>query len=140
MVYRDTASFGRRQEYVAIAELLRREFDVYATLVDDQGIDCVVRLDASRYLDVQTKARSRTARNPCLFPGLQFEVRPNFFFVFYTELTSHFWTMPSSLVAAHGTQTTSGKHRGSVALHLPTNDRADPQCGSPASATRQDSS
>lgn len=41
--YRSTASFGKRQEYVVIAELLRRGFDVYQTLVDDQGIDCVIR-------------------------------------------------------------------------------------------------
>jgi len=43
MAYRDSASFGKRQEFVAIAELLRRGFDVYLTLVDDQQIDCVVR-------------------------------------------------------------------------------------------------
>ena len=38
MVFRDRASFGKRQEYVAIAELLKREYDVYMTLVDDRGI------------------------------------------------------------------------------------------------------
>ncbi len=38
MSYRDTASFGKRQEYSVIAELLKRGFDVYMTLVDDQGI------------------------------------------------------------------------------------------------------
>lgn len=59
MKYRDTASFGRRQEYSVIAELLKRNFDVYMTLVDDQGIDCVIRLDDKRYVDVQIKARSK---------------------------------------------------------------------------------
>jgi len=34
--FRSSASFGKRQEYVAVAELLRRDFDVYMTLVDDQ--------------------------------------------------------------------------------------------------------
>ena len=34
--FRSSASFGKRQEFVAIAELLRRGFDVYLTLVDDQ--------------------------------------------------------------------------------------------------------
>jgi hypothetical protein len=29
MSFRTSASFGKRQEYVAIAELLRRGFDVY---------------------------------------------------------------------------------------------------------------
>lgn len=43
MKHRSTASFGKRQEYIAVAELLRRGFDIYMTLVDDQQIDCVVR-------------------------------------------------------------------------------------------------
>lgn len=34
MAYRDSSSFGKRQEYIAIAELLKRGFDVYMTLVD----------------------------------------------------------------------------------------------------------
>ena len=34
--HRHRASFGKRQEYIAIAELLRRAYDVYMTLVDDQ--------------------------------------------------------------------------------------------------------
>jgi serine/threonine protein kinase len=43
MNHRSTASFGKRQEYVAVAELLRRGFDVYMTLVDDEQIDCINR-------------------------------------------------------------------------------------------------
>jgi len=43
MNHRSTASFGKRQEYIAVAELLRRNYDVYMTLVDDQQIDCIVR-------------------------------------------------------------------------------------------------
>ena len=63
MRYRDTASFGKRQEYVVVAELLKRGFDVYMTLVDDQGIDCIVRLAKNNYLDIQIKARSNKAKN-----------------------------------------------------------------------------
>ena len=43
MTHRTTASFGKRQESIAVAELLRRGFDVSMTLVDDQQIDCIVR-------------------------------------------------------------------------------------------------
>lgn len=53
MKYRDSASYGRRQEYIAVSELLKRDFDVYMTLVDDQGIDCIIRINENRYLDVQ---------------------------------------------------------------------------------------
>lgn len=63
--YRNTASFGKRQEYIAIAELLKRGYDVYMTLVDDQQIDCIVRHDNGsfvKYVAVQIKARSKTAK------------------------------------------------------------------------------
>lgn len=43
VTFRSSASFGKRQEYIAVAELLRRGFDVYMTLVDDQQIDCAFR-------------------------------------------------------------------------------------------------
>src|SRR6266496_4782001 len=59
--FRSSASFGKRQEYVAVAELLRRGFDVYMTLVDDQQIDCIIRQELNsqlRYVDIQIKARS----------------------------------------------------------------------------------
>ena len=62
MKYRDTASFGKRQEYSVVAELLKRGFDVYMTLVDDQGIDCIIRLNSGRYLDIQIKARSKEVK------------------------------------------------------------------------------
>jgi len=67
MAYRDSASFGKRQEFVAIAELLRRGFDVYLTLVDDLQIDCIIPQEVNGepvYLDVQIKARSLKANNP----------------------------------------------------------------------------
>jgi hypothetical protein len=43
MSYRSSASFGKRQEYAGVAEMLRRGFDVYMTLVDDHQIDCIIR-------------------------------------------------------------------------------------------------
>lgn len=60
MNFRSSASFGKRQEFTAIAELLRRGLDVYMTLVDDLQIDCIIRQDDGerlRYLDIQIKAR-----------------------------------------------------------------------------------
>jgi hypothetical protein len=59
--FRSSGSFGKRQEYIAVAELLRDGYDVYMTLVDDQQIDCLVHLEVDShpvYIDVQIKARS----------------------------------------------------------------------------------
>jgi predicted AAA+ superfamily ATPase len=69
--FRSSASFGKRQEFVVITELLRREFDVYLTLVDDQQIDCVVpqEIDGKPvYMDIQIKARSKNWSRRLLDP------------------------------------------------------------------------
>lgn len=127
MPFRDSASFGKRQEYSAVAELLKRGFDVYMTLVDDQGIDCVVRLDARRYVDIQIKARSRTAKNWNLFAAMSFDPRENLYFIFYTEKNETYWTIPSvELVGLCARIKKKGKHHGKRTMSVPasaeTND------------------
>jgi len=60
LAFGETASFGKRQEFVAIAELLRRGLDVYLSLVEYKQIDCVKRREVDGkpiYLDIQIKAR-----------------------------------------------------------------------------------
>jgi len=98
--YRDTASFGKRQEYIVIAELLKRGFDVYQTLVDDQGIDCIIRRDVNgelSYIDVQIKARSRQAgeRSHGHWPAIRIQRRENYFFIFFSEPLRRYWIIPS---------------------------------------------
>ena len=99
MDYRSTASFGKRQEYVAVAELLRRGFDVYMTLVDDQQIDCIIRQEQTgklRYLDVQIKARSLTAKHAATFAALTVsKPRPNYWYIFFSEVINTYWIIPS---------------------------------------------
>ena len=115
MRYRHAASFGKRQEFVAMAELLRRGFDVYVPLVDDQQIDCVVRLDENPpvYVDVQIKARSKEAKQPGTFAAMEIrEPRPNFFFVFYSEAAGTYWVMPSLDLIEQANVGKSGKAKG----------------------------
>ena len=92
--FRNSASFGKRQEFAAIAELLKRNYDVYMTLVDDQQIDCIVRLDrepAPIYVALQIKARSKRAKNPGTFAAMEIrKPRPNFFFIFYSEAANEY--------------------------------------------------
>ena len=101
MAYRDSASYGKRQEYKAIAKLLELGFDVYQTLVDDQGIDCIIRLNSKRYLDIQIKARSKICaiKNRAYYPLLEIdEPRDNFYFIFYSEEFDSYWTLPSLVI------------------------------------------
>ena len=123
MKYRDTASFGKRQEYSVISELLKRGFDVYMTLVDDQGIDCVIRINNKRYLDIQIKARSKGVKNWNLFPQLYFESRDNFYFIFYTEKDNNFWIIPSEDIKNLGNKMKSGKNIGTISLRIPKSDK-----------------
>ena len=105
MQYRHSASFGKRQEFGAISELLRRGYDVYLTLVDDQGIDCIVRQDENKYFDVQIKARSSMCnpRNAGHFPLLEISrPRQNYVFIFYSEQIDTYWVIPSTVMVKPG--------------------------------------
>lgn len=118
MAYRDTASFGKRQEYIIIAELLKRGFDVYMTLVDDQGIDCIIRLDESRYIDVQIKARSNEAKHGTRFAGIKIEQRNNYFFIFYTQQNDTTWVIPSVELATIAYRIPGGENEGKYSIDL----------------------
>lgn len=91
--------YGKRQEFKAIAKLLENDLDVYSTLVDDKGIDCIIRLNSKRYLDIQIKARSKGCRemDRGYFPRLSIkEDTDNYFFIFYSEEIDTYWVIPSS--------------------------------------------
>lgn len=109
-------------EYVAVAELLRRRFDVYMTLVDDQGIDCVVRQQRNgklRYLDLQIKARSKDAKQAATFAAMEIpDPRKNFWFIFYSEAADTFWVMPSLDLVRLARQNKSGKNAGKYTIVL----------------------
>lgn len=128
--YRDTASFGKRQEYVVIAELLRRGFDVYQTLVDDQGIDCVIRREKDgklEYLEIQIKARSKDCnpKNAGRFASLDIpKPRPNYFFIFYSEQVNAYWVVPSEDLVLKACQNKAGQNQGRYSINF-CNIRAD---------------
>lgn len=119
--YRDTASFGKRQEYIIAGELLKRGFDVYMTLVDDQGIDCILRLDQHRYIDVQIKARSNDAQQWNRFAALSFVPRKNLYFIFYAERTDTCWIMSSVEVDRLGRRNRTGTNAGLLTISFPKN-------------------
>lgn len=103
--FRSSSSYGKRQEFVVIGELLRRGHDVYLTLVDDQQVDCVIREKLARSwpptrwprcLDVQIKARSKAAKLPARFGPIDFsKCRPNWYFILHSERLHATWVFPS---------------------------------------------
>ena len=126
--FRSSGSFGKRQEYIAVAELLRRGYDVYMTLVDDQQIDCVVRVEVNShpvYIDVQIKARSTGAKQAGTFAALTVrDPRPNFMFVFFSEGASAYWVMPSLDLVKEATRNKEGANAGKYSIVF-TNMRKD---------------
>ena len=102
-----------------MAELLKHNYDVYLTLVDDQGIDCIIRRNSQRYLDIQIKARSKKIKHTHTFAGLKFNPHKNYYFIFYTEYDNNFWTIPSSEVKKFGRTNKSGKNKGKVTIIMP---------------------
>ena len=128
MTFRSSASFGKRQEYIAVAELLRRGFDVYMTLVDDQQIDCVIRIEEDdgppRYLDIQIKARSKDAQHAATFAAMTIRrPRKDFWFIFYSEAANTYWVMPSEDVVHHanenkGGELGEGRNKGKLTIKL----------------------
>ena len=56
--FRHTGGFGRRMEYWLIGRMLKEGLDVYVPLVDDFGIDVVIRKSNNEFIEVQIKARS----------------------------------------------------------------------------------
>jgi hypothetical protein len=53
--FRHTSGFGRRIEYWIIGRTLKEGLDVYVPLVDDFGIDAVIRKQNNQFIEVQTK-------------------------------------------------------------------------------------
>ena len=84
--FRNTASFGTRMEFWIIGEMLRQGLDVYRPLVDDMGIDVIIRRPNGSFVEVQIKARSSEEDHayPASFSGIKCdEQRSNYWFIFY---------------------------------------------------------
>ncbi len=122
--FRSNASFGKRHEFTVIAELLKRHYDVYLTLVDDKQIDCVVRIEKSeqlRYLDIQIKARSTECdpKNAGFFAAMTIpNPRENYFFIFYSEQAEMYWVIPSIDLVKFASRNILGKNAGKYSIKL----------------------
>ena len=112
--YRNSAGFGKRIEYLVIGQMLKEGIDVYVPLVDDMGIDAVVRRPAGSFVEVQIKARSKTVAmgDSGLFAAITHDERDNYYFVFFSERMETFWIMSSREFINESNQNKSGKNAG----------------------------
>ena len=114
--FRHTAGFGKRIEYNLIGKMLMEGLDVYIPLVDDHGVDCVIKKRNGKFIEVQIKARSNevTDGDAALFGCLQHGPKPikNFFFVFYSERLESMWIMSSEEFLNECVTNKTGKNKG----------------------------
>ena len=119
--FRNRASFGKRQEYTVIAEMLKRGSDACIPLVDDQHIDCIIRRGDGDYLDVQIEASS----NDCIpfDPGSSAATgipypRGSCYFIFYSEQTGCHWILPSLKLVELASRNKQGANVGRYSINL----------------------
>jgi len=114
--FRSSASFGKRIEYWVIGLLLKDGFDVFIPLVDDDGIDAIIRGKNGQTIDIQIKARSNDVKfgSSALFGvGQSHPVqRSDFYFIFYSDRLNEMWIMPSADFIANCVTLKSGKNIG----------------------------
>jgi hypothetical protein len=116
--FRHTAAFGKRIEFWLIGEMLKQGLDVYVPLVDDMGIDAVIRRADGSFIEVQLKARSKDINvgDAGLFSAMRHELRANYWFVFYSEWLDTMWIMTSHEFLNESIQNKSGKNIGSRSI------------------------
>lgn len=112
--FRNSAAFGKRMEFYVVGLMLKQGLDVYLPLVDDDAIDAVVKRPDGRFVEVQIKARSKTATfgHTGLFAAMTHEIRANYWFVFYSERMDTIWIMSSNEFVANSQQNKTGKNSG----------------------------
>ena len=81
--FRHSAGFGKRMEYKLIGDMLMEGLDCYTPLVDDHGVDCVIKKSDGTFIEIQIKARSKdvTEGDAALFAAIDHKLTDNFYFV-----------------------------------------------------------
>ena len=112
--FRDSASFGKRMEYKIIGDMLMEGLDCYVPLVDDHGVDLVIKKQDGTFIEVQIKARGKDVKegDAALFSAIEHEERPNYYFVFASERMNKMWIMTSAEFIEYSNQNKNGKNTG----------------------------
>ncbi len=118
MSFRNSASFGKRIEYWIAGLLLKNGFDVFVPLVDDDGIDIMLR-GKTKSIHIQIKARSKEVKfgDAALFAALQHpEIRNDYYFIFYSERLDIMWLLSSQEFCDECVTNKTGKNIGKKSI------------------------
>ncbi|WP_251833325.1 hypothetical protein [Kaistella pullorum] len=94
--------------------MLKEGLDVYLPMVDDDGIDAVIKRPDGSFVEVQVKARSKDVvfGDAALFAAIPHEYRNNYWFVFYSERMEMIWILNSHEFINESNQNKTGKNIG----------------------------
>lgn len=128
--FRHTAGFGKRMEYHLIGQMLMEGLDCYVPLVDDHGVDCVVKKEDGTFIEIQIKARSKEVNegDAALFSAIAHEQTTNYYFVFYSERLSTMWILSSEEFLRECVTNKTGKNAGKHSIWF-NGRRKNPQTG-----------
>ena len=114
IAFKHSAGFGKRMEYKLVGDMLMEGLDCYLPLVDDHGVDCVIKKSDGTFIEVQIKARSKTVKDgdAALFAAIYHDHTPNFYFVFYSERLDSMWIMSSEEFLKECVTNKTGKNTG----------------------------
>lgn len=128
--FRHSAGFGKRMEYNLVGKMLMEGLDVYLPLVDNHGVDCVIKKEDGTFIEVQIKARSKEFADgdAALFAAITHELADNFYFVFYSERLDMMWILSSEAFLAECTTSKNGKNKGKHSIWFNGN-RKDKKTG-----------
>lgn len=128
--FRHSAGFGKRMEYNLIGKMLMEGLDVYIPLVDDHGVDAVIKKQDGTFIEIQIKARSSEVADgdAALFAALDHEYRPNYYFVFYSDRLKKMWIMSSEEFLKECVTNKKGKNAGKHSIWFNGN-RKNPDTG-----------
>ena len=111
-------------------KMLMEGLDVYLPLVDDHGVDCVIKKDDGTFIEVQIKARSNevTDGDAALFSAITHDLTDNFYFVFYSERLEMMWILSSEEFLQECVTNKTGKNAGKRSIWFNGN-RKDKKTG-----------
>lgn len=99
-------------------------------MVDDHGVDCVIKKSDGTFIEIQIKARSNevTDGDAALFAAISHEYTKNFFFVFYSERLDKMWILSSEEFLQECVTNKTGKNAGKRSIWFNGNKK-NPKTG-----------
>lgn len=116
--FRHSAAFGKRMEYYLIGLMLKEGLDVYVPMVDDDGIDVVVKRPNGTFVEIQIKARSKSVKfgDAALFAAMTTKPRDNYWYLFFSERMDVMWLLSSSEFETECVVNKTGKNIGKKSI------------------------